>query len=120
VDNIYELGINIVLFWQNLGEWLLTPMNFLSFLGEMRFFLLIMPILYWSIDAALGIRIGIILIVSVSTNSILKLVFHTPRPFWYSREVSGYAFEDSFGLPSGHAQNSVAVLGLLAASLKRR
>jgi len=95
-------------------------MNFLSFLGTLEFFLLIMPILYWSIDAALGLRIGIILIVSASTNSILKLVFHTPRPFWYSREVSAYAFEESFGLPSGHAQNSAAVLGLLAASLKRR
>lgn len=59
------------------------------------------------------------LLVSDSLNSILKVIFHTARPFWYSRRVTAYAFEDSFGLPSGHAQNSAAVFGLLAASLKR-
>lgn len=120
MSNFYELGISIVLFWQNLGEWLLGPMKFLSFLGTMEFFLLLMPILYWSIDAVLGLRIGLILIISASTNSILKIAFHTPRPFWFSREVSAYSFEDSFGVPSGHAQNYAAGLGLLATSLKRR
>jgi membrane-associated phospholipid phosphatase len=120
MNDFYELGINMVLLCQNLGEWMLGPMNFFSFLGTMEFSILIMPILYWSIDVALGLRLGIILIISASTNSILKMAFHTPRPFWYSREVSAYAFEDSFGMPSGHAQNSAAVLGLLATSLKRR
>lgn len=117
--NFYDLGISIVLYIQNLGEWLLDPMKFFSFLGTQEFYLLIMPILYWCLDASLGIRIGIMLLVSDSLNSILKVIFHTARPFWYSRQVTAYAFEDSFGFPSGHAQNSAAVLGLLAASIKR-
>jgi len=52
-------------------------------------------------------------------NAVLKLVFHQPRPFWYSDQVSAKTLETSFGIPSGHAQNSAAMWGMLAASLKR-
>lgn len=119
MDYLYDLGISIVLFVQNLGVWLISPVRFLSFFGTAQFYLLVMPALYWCFDATLGLRIGIILLVSDGLNFILKLVFHAARPFWISRQVTNYSFEWSFGLPSGHAQNSAAVFGLLAASLKR-
>lgn len=120
MNYLYELGISIVLFMQNLGGWLTGPMKFFSFMGTAEFYLLIMPVLYWSIDATLGLRIGIILLVSDGINFILKVGFHTARPFWLSRQVENFAFEYTFGMPSGHAQSSAAVFGLLAASLKRR
>lgn len=120
MENLYELGVSFVLFWQSLGGWLLEPMKFFSSLGTLEFFLLIMPILYWCFDSHLGLRVLLILIISGGIFWNLKLVFHTPRPFWYSRDVTAYAFEESFGVPSGHAQNSAAVLGYLAATLKRR
>jgi membrane-associated phospholipid phosphatase len=119
MENLYELGIAIVLFVQGLGDWLLAPMKLLSFLGSAEFYLLIMPFLYWSIDSTLGIRIGLILLFSDAINYYLKVIIHTARPFWFSRKVEGLAFEYSFGMPSGHAQNSSAVLGLLAATIKR-
>jgi membrane-associated phospholipid phosphatase len=120
MNYLYELGISFVLFVQNLGGWLIGPMRIFSFLGTAEFYLLIMPALYWCFDASLGLRIGIILLVSDSLNYILKVAFHAARPFWISRQVTSYSFESSFGLPSGHAQNSAAVFGLLGASLKRR
>ncbi|UCF28767.1 MAG: phosphatase PAP2 family protein [Chloroflexota bacterium] len=120
MDYLYDLGISIVLFVQNLGAWMISPIRFISFFGTAEFYLLIMPALYWCFDAALGFRIGIILLVSDGLNFILKVAFHTARPFWFSRQVTSYSFESSFGIPSGHAQNSAAVFGLLAASLKRR
>jgi membrane-associated phospholipid phosphatase len=119
MNYLYDLGISIVLFIQNLGGWLTGPMKFFTFMGRGEFYFLIMPVLYWSIDAALGLRIGIILLTSDGINYILKVGFHTARPFWFSRQVESFAFEDWFGMPSGHAQNSAAVFGLLAASLKR-
>ncbi len=120
LDYLYDLGISIVLFIQNLGGWMLAPMRLFTFLGRPEFYLLIMPALYWCYDATLGLRIGVILLLSESVNHILKLAFHTARPFWVSRQVNAYSFESSFGMPSGHAQDSAAVFGLLAASFKRR
>jgi membrane-associated phospholipid phosphatase len=119
MEAYYDLGIRLILYVQSWGEWLLSPMGFFSFLGSEQFFLVVMPFLYWCLDTGLARRIGFILIVGNSLNTILKLAWHSPRPFWYTREVSAYAFEGSFGVPSGHAQNSVAVWGALAASLAR-
>jgi membrane-associated phospholipid phosphatase len=120
MNYLYELGISIVLYVQNLGTWLINPFRVISFFGTAEFYLLIMPALYWCFDASLGLRIGVILLVSNGLNFILKVAFHSARPFWISRQVMSYSFESSFGMPSGHAQNSAAAFGLLAASLRRR
>lgn len=118
--DLMDLGIKLIIMLQNLGAWLEAPMKFFSFLGQEEFFLFIMPVLYWSIDASLGLRIGLMLMFSNAVNSALKLAFHSPRPFYYTDEVRALAVETSFGIPSGHAQNAAAMWGLLAASLKKR
>jgi membrane-associated phospholipid phosphatase len=110
----------IVAWIQGLGQWLVGAMKFFSFLGTEEFFLLIAPALVWCVDVALGIRIGLILLFSDATNSVLKLAFGSPRPFWISDKVTALSYESSFGLPSGHAQTAMAVWGRLAAGLKRR
>jgi membrane-associated phospholipid phosphatase len=115
-----DFGLQIILYLQSLGEWLAAPMQAISFLGNEEFFLLIMPILYWCLDTGIGLRIGLMLLLSSGLNSALKLVFHTPRPFYYSEAVQAFDDETTFGVPSGHAQNAAAVWGLLAALLSRR
>lgn len=117
---MYDLGIEFIKWLQQIGAWLLPPMEFSSFLGSERFFLLVMPFLYWCLDTTLGLRVGVMLLLSNGINHTLKLIFHEPRPFWYTREVQAYAFESSFGIPSGHAQNSAAIWGILAEGVKRR
>ena len=94
-------------------------MQFFSLLGTAPFYLFIAPALLWCLDAGLGLRIGLGLSVSALLNAILKLAFHSPRPYWVSEGVQAFAFETSFGLPSGHAQNAVVVWGLLAAWIKK-
>jgi membrane-associated phospholipid phosphatase len=89
-------------------------MQLFSFLGGEDFFLIFMPVLIWCFNAGLGIRIGLILLTSAGINSAFKLAFGLPRPYWVSREVIAYSSESSFGLPSGHAQNALAVWGRLA------
>ncbi len=120
MDAIHTLGIELVVAIQNLGGWLQGPMEFFSFLGQEQFFLLILPTLYWSVDTRLGLRVGLILLVSVGLVTTLKMVFHGPRPYWYSPQVQGFAAETSFGVPSGHAQNAVGVWGMLADGLKKK
>jgi uncharacterized membrane protein len=88
-------------------------------LGSENFFLLIAPAIYWCIHPAIGLRMGIYLSLSAAFNSLLKLIFHDPRPYWVDRDLNPLAAESSFGMPSGHAQNSVVVWGSLAASVKK-
>lgn len=111
-----ESGLNLVLQAQSIGPWLRAPMGFFTSLGTEPFYMLVMPALLWCIDAGLGLRVGFVLIGSLSVNSILKLTFQLPRPYWVSADVHAYSIETSFGLPSGHAQNAVAVWGRMAAA----
>jgi len=120
MEILTDKGIQVVLYLQGIGDWLTAPMTFLTFLGNEEFFLIVMPGIYWCLDTALGLEVGLILMVSNSLNNILKLAFHSPRPFWISTEVNALSEETSFGIPSGHAQNAVAVWGYLAASLRRQ
>jgi membrane-associated phospholipid phosphatase len=94
-------------------------MQFFSFLGTEQFYLFVAPGILWCLDAGLGLRLGLGLAISSSINSILKPVFHSPRPYWVSERVQALAAETSFGIPSGHAQNAVVVWGLLAAWIKK-
>jgi hypothetical protein len=77
-------------------------------------------LIYWCIDANLGIRVGFILLTSNFVNEIFKLMFAGPRPYWVSAKVIPFSAESSFGVPSGHAQNAVGVWGMIASSLRKR
>jgi membrane-associated phospholipid phosphatase len=119
MDIILESGITLILILQNFGEGFITLMKGFTFLGEEQFYLLIFPALYWCIDSTLGLRTGIILMISGTINAYGKWIFHLPRPFWISPEVTAHATETTFGAPSGHSQNAVAVWGLIASSIQK-
>jgi membrane-associated phospholipid phosphatase len=119
MGNIYQLGIEIILFLQGLGEWIFAPMKFFTFLGNEEFFLLVTPILYWSLDTRIGIRTALMLMFSSGTYNLGKWLFHTPRPYWISDQVRLFRAESSFGTPSGHATSAVAIWGYLAASFRK-
>lgn len=115
----YELDLSWIIAFQSLGDWLIAPMRFFSFLGTEEFYILILPILYWCIDSKLGIRVGVIMLFSSGLNFIFKIVFTAPRPYWISSKVKALWGEIYFGIPSGHAQQAVAVWGIMAAYLRR-
>ncbi|GAP11489.1 membrane-associated phospholipid phosphatase [Bellilinea caldifistulae] len=91
----------------------------ITFLGNEEFYLLIIPLLYWCVDAGLGLRIGVMLIFSNVFNSALKLAFHSPRPYWIDSTVRAFSSETSFGMPSGHAQNAASLWGLAAVKIRK-
>jgi len=111
--------IDFILFLQTLGAWLKPVMQFLAFLGEENFFIVVMPALYWTIDPGLGTRVGVALLLSAGLNGTLKLAFHAPRPFWVDSRVQAMVVQTDFGIPSGHAMNSASVWGAIAASFRR-
>lgn len=112
--------IEFMVWMQSLGDWLADPMQFFTFLGEESFFLLVMPLLLWNYDARLGVRMGYILLAGSAINTISKLAFAAPRPFWISDRIIALRTESSFGLPSGHAWTAAALWGRLAVALQNR
>jgi len=94
--------------------------NAITLLGSEDFFILVMPALYWCLDGALGLRVGIILMLSGHLNGVLKLLFHSPRPYWVSGDVLPGSTETSFGMPSGHAMNTLSIWGLTAWLFSKR
>lgn len=119
MDSLIQFGIDLIVRFQAMGGWLEAPMQFFSFLGSENFFLFVLPLVYWCIDAGLGFRIGLILLTSQATNDIFKIAMHGPRPYWASSRVFGHTSETTFGIPSGHAQKSLAIFGIVAAYYKR-
>ncbi len=119
MDWIYQTSIHLIAAFQNSAPWLAAPMQFFSFLGSEYFILFALPLVYWSIDTRLGIRIGFILLFSTALNDLLKIGLQGPRPYWYSSQVKALTAESSFGIPSGHSQNASAVWGVIAWRIQR-
>lgn len=116
--NAIEIVVNQ--FLQSLGGWLRAPMLGITALGYEEFFVLLLPTLYWCIDQMLGLRVGLVLMMGNVFNTFFKFLFHSPRPYWISDQVSALSHETSFGLPSGHAQIAASVWGWLAVEVKKR
>ena len=119
MQTLIENGIAFIIALQGVGDWLIIPMRFFSQLGTEEFYFLVLPLIYWCIDSALGLRVGLILVTSNMFNYVGKLLFAGPRPYWVSSHVRALWTETSFGIPSGHAQHAVAVWGVIAAYSKR-
>jgi membrane-associated phospholipid phosphatase len=115
---LIQSSINV--FLQSLGTWLLAPMNLFSYFGTEGFFLIAIPLIYWTFDAALGMRLAVMLMLSGGFNIGLKFIFRAPRPYWINPSVHAYAGESSFGIPSAHAQCSISIFGLFAALRKNK
>ncbi len=74
MNPILDWGINLIAGLQASIPWLRGSMTFLSFLGNEEFFILFLPLLYWCVDARLGLRVGVILSASGSVNTFFKLI----------------------------------------------
>ena len=120
MDILTQNGVDWIVAIQSLGGWLELPMKFFTFLGYENFFFLVLPLLYWSVDAGLGLRIALVLATSDYLNGIVKLLFAAPRPYWVSARVKPLSAESSFGIPSGHAQSAAALWGIMAARVNKR
>ena len=119
MDGLIAFGIELIVRFQAMGDWLVAPMKFFSFLGSEDFFLFVLPLVYWCVDAGLGLRVGLILLTSNGLNDLFKMAMHGPRPYWVSTAVKGMAVETSFGVPSGHSQIAVGVWGVIAHRIGR-
>lgn len=117
---VLDWGLPVIEWLQGLGRFLLAPMQFFSFLGTQWIYLLVMPVILWSVDVGFGIRLGVLVLTSGMLNGSAKLLLGFPRPFWVSGKIAALASEGTYGAPSGHAQNAVALWGRLATAARSR
>ncbi|QSB16741.1 phosphatase PAP2 family protein [Natronosporangium hydrolyticum] len=113
----YDDQLTRIEYLQQQYGWLTPVMSTVTFFGDEEAYLLLLPIIYWVVNRRIGIRLGVMLLLTAGVNSLLKLGFATPRPAYLDPGLE-LAREHSFGLPSGHAQNAAAIWGVLAASLR--
>ncbi len=99
--------------------WLTPLMRAVTFLGDEDFYVLGFPVLYWAVSRRVGLRVGVMLLLSAGLNEAAKLAGRTPRPTFLDPSL-GVVEETTLGAPSGHAQNGLVVWGVLAAELRRR
>ena len=90
--------------FQSMGEWLTPIMKLFTWLGYPQAYIVLIAIVYWSIDRKMGVRMAIFLTLVSSVNSILKQILHAPRPYWSEPGIKGIQGATGFGMPSGHAQ----------------
>lgn len=77
----------------------------------------ILLFLFYKPKKELGHLYGI-LIISTILNNIMKLLFHRPRPELMT--LMGFASENTFSFPSGHAMASMTFYGFLILMISKK
>ncbi len=113
-----ETGLAAIAQVQGLAPGLDLPMQAVSALGRTEAYLLILPFVLWCVDRRLALTAILLLIANDAAGSLLKLIFHEPRPYW-TGAVTALSAEPSYGIPSAHASSSLVVWGCLALHARR-
>lgn len=99
------------------GKWLDLFMAAVTKLGSQIFYVIILPIAYWTADKKTTLKIGAVFLISAVFNDFFKELYHNPRPdparlLAGIRELNlAYVPHDSPGFPSGHTQGVVTFWG---------
>lgn len=90
--------------------------RFLSLIGVEKFYLFVLPILYWSINRQLGLRLTYVFVASMYSNAWIKDATQVIRPIGVPGIKSNFVSSATgYAMPSGHAQGGMTfwvVLGL--------
>ena len=119
MDSILEQGIPVILWLQRFSPGLDGLFAVITFLGNMEFFLIFLPLVYWCIDRRTGVRLAVVFLVSAYVNFGAKALAGMPRPFQFDARVRSIVHASGNGFPSGHTQGAVVLWGFLAATYRR-
>lgn len=120
IEPILDWGVAVIAFLQQASPILDLPFSAITWLGNVGFFAVALPILFWCVDRDLGLRVAYVFLLSAIVNALLKITFQQPRPASYDSSVRMIRESEGYGFPSGHTQNAVVFWGWLAYTVKRR
>ena len=114
MEGIWDWGLEVIRAIQTVhGPFLDEVFRAITFMGEEDFFMILMPLILWCVDFALGVRLAFFFLFSTVVNSVTKGAFAHPRPFDLDPAVKLHD-ATGYGLPSGHSQSAVVVWGIIA------
>lgn len=119
MTEIYDRGVEQILWLQQFSPTLDLPFTVLTTLGDELFFLMLLPFVYWCIDRRTGARLSVLFLVSVAINSLLKVLVNEPRPFRYDPRVRILHELETGGFPSGHTQSTTVIWLYLSLRYRR-
>lgn len=114
MESIWKWGVDVIINLQA-SDGLRTKIVFqyITFMGDEEFYLLLIPLLLWCIDFKKGARLTIFFLLSAYITFFLKDFFQHPRPFNLVPSVH-LASAEGYGFPSGHALSAITVWGAIA------
>jgi len=119
MDAIWQWGLDIIRTIQLAhGPGLDAIFKAITFLGEEEFFLILLPLIFWCVDFAVGARLAFVFLLSAYANATLKGLLSHPRPFELDPTVKLHAAQ-GFGLPSGHSQSAVVLWDAIASEVRK-
>ncbi|MEE9615435.1 MAG: phosphatase PAP2 family protein [Anaerolineae bacterium] len=119
MEAIWQWGLELIRTIQLVqGPTLDAIFKTITFLGEEEFFIMLLPLVFWCVDFAVGARLAFAYLLSVYVNTGLKYLFAHPRPFELDPAVKLHDAE-GYGLPSGHSQSAVVVWGTITAGFRK-
>ena len=118
MEQLNEFGIALIQSIQTLSPALDGIMKLFTFMGTVEFYLILLPLIFWNISPAAGFRTLLLLAVTDTVSTSFKLLLRQPRPYWISDRVQGLSDEFTYGAPSSHASDSLAVWGYLAYTVR--
>ncbi len=98
---------SILYFFRDISNPVLDKIfTIITMLGEQYFIIAVISLVYWNISKRYGFILSFSFLVSVASSEILKLLFHTKRPFEVLENLYPVRVETALGysFPSGHTQ----------------
>ncbi|MBN2007325.1 MAG: phosphatase PAP2 family protein [Anaerolineae bacterium] len=121
MEMILNWGIEVILWLQQFHPSLDAAFEFITLAGNEKFFLLLLPLLYWCLDRRTGVRMFVLCLLTLYINEAAKVFFDQPRPAELNARVWCYTDDPAEGrFPSGHTQITTVTWGYLATQLRRR
>ena len=122
MEPILQWGLDFIRVVQTIASPPLTAVvRVITHIGGEAAYIILLPLLYWCIDEKKGLRLGLAVLISAWINMSLKFLLDQPRPFFEGYDPSlGLIKERLGGLPSGHAQNTLVLLFIIASWIKKK
>jgi membrane-associated phospholipid phosphatase len=122
MEAILQWGLDCIRLIQTQANPPLTVfMRVVTIIGSPAAYIVLLPFIYWCVDEKKCLRLGTAALISWWANLALKFFLDQPRPFFEGYDPSvGMISETMGGFPSGHAQNSLVVLMIIASWQKNR
>jgi membrane-associated phospholipid phosphatase len=121
MEALFAWGIDVVVWIQAFSTPLLdTVFRAITFLGDEKFYLVLLPLIFWCLNKGLGARLVFLFLFSAYANTSLKDIFGDPRPCQFAPDkVKTLGECEGYGFPSGHAQGAGVVWGFLSSQVRR-